>query len=324
MEVNTLKELKCVRYLTKEMPPEDRSVFELELTLDYELQDLLEQYQFIWNNYPTDDLLQLDDHNPYYTEKLREDLQQNKRQKWQRVAYWSAAAVIIITAASLYFFNNTTQYTNHRITAKGERLTIYLPDSSKVMLNGDSRIEYPSVFEDTREVTLQGEAFFEVTKDKEHPFIVHSNELDVKVLGTSFSVNNKISDNTISLAEGKVEVLFNNKEDKVTLAPQEQLIWNSNTHEAVKRNFNLEKELAWKDNILMLDDLTFSNALAPINQFYGVNFKIDNEAIEKQRITGVFQDQNLEEFISSLEFITDVQVVRQSHDNYLIKPVNHD
>ncbi len=315
MENLTEKEIKCIRYLANEMSKENRSVFEIELSIDDELQLLYKRYRKIWMLYPSD--------NVRLIPKLSQQKIQGKIQKKKSFKkIYSVAAILIIAllaGISAIYFSESFNYTNLKIADKGERKQFFLPDSSRVVLNSESILKYNENFSHPREVWLNGEAFFEVTKNPENPFIVHTDDIEVKVKGTSFGVNTLGKEQTISLATGKVNVFLKSTKDEVNLLPNEQLIWNSLNNEVIKRNFDPEKVLAWKEDILFLDNILFSEAIHKINEFYGVVFSIEGEYIENQRITGAFKDQSLEEFISSLEFITNVKIVEISPQQFTIK-----
>ena len=319
MNENTQKELKCTRYLTGEMGPEDRLVFEIELSLDEELLLLFENYKKIWSLYPIE--------NTCYNVTKPPQNSLSDRIKTLRIGkvILSTAAILLVLIGCFFYYENSFLYTNQIIAAKNERVRVMLPDSSEVILNAESSIEYPITFGEVREVTLKGEAYFKVAKDADHPFIVHNNGFDVKVLGTSFCVNTRTDQKKISLKEGKVEVLLNENNDKITLYPMEQLLLDTSNNRVIKRNFNVENEFSWIDNLLILENLTFKEALSKINSFYGVHFVIEDPQIEHQRITGAFKDQKLEEFITSLEFITNVQVTfHKTSESYLIKSIQND
>lgn len=85
-----------------------------------------------------------------------------------------------------------------------------------------------------------------------------------------------------------------------------------------KRNFDIDKISAWKDNILILDDVKLRDALFKINQFYGINFIIRDNTIANQRIKGAFKDQKIDEFIASLEFISNVTITKNGNNTFEI------
>ncbi|MGW1453500.1 FecR family protein [Salegentibacter agarivorans] len=315
MEDLTEKERKCIRYLTKEMQQEDRSVFEIEINIDYELRMLYENYRSIWKAYPIEQEFL---HSELSKQKI---LGKVRRSKSYRKLYSLAAVIFIAIIGGLTFLIHSANfnYTNLKIAEEGERLKFFLPDSSKVVLNSGSTLKYMETLSNPREVWLEGEAFFDVRKDTENPFIVHTEDIQINVKGTSFGVNTLSENQTISLETGKVKVLLKNTNDEVYLLPNEQLIWNKTANKVIKKNFDPEKILAWKENILFLDNIPFSKAISKINTFYGVVFSIDEESLRNQRITGAFKDQNLEEFISALEFITNIKVIKESSTQFTIQ-----
>ncbi|MFV8343035.1 FecR family protein [Flavobacterium sp. XS2P39] len=313
------KEKKCVRYIANEMSKAERSVFEIELSLDDELLAIFENYKMIWANYPQSNL-------PVPTPSFNQVKDKYRKSEpgtnttlflFRKQILFAAASLVI--CLGFYFTKSTSQgYANHKMAKVGERLTLLLPDSSTVILNSGSDVKYFSDFGEKREVWLVGEAFFKVRHNKNSPFIVHTDAYDVKVLGTEFNINNQSNDKTVSLEKGKVNVLLKESNDEINLLPTEELVWNSKTKAVTKRNFDVGKISAWKDNILILDDLKLQDALLKINQFYGVHFSIKDSAIANQRIKGAFKEQQLDEFIAALEFISNVTITKNGKNTFEI------
>jgi transmembrane sensor len=310
------KEKKCVRYLANEMSKAERSVFEIELSLDDDLLAIFENFQTIWISYPISELSK----QTISFEEILARSSKSERVKSVKVSIKIKAvlsmAFLLVFGLGFYFIEMTqSEYTNHRIAPKGQRLTFILPDSSTVTLNACSEVKYSSDFGEQRSIWLKGEAFFKVTKNINSPFIVHTNDFKVKVLGTEFNVNSNTINQTVSLAKGKVNIVLKESKDEINLLPNEELVWNSKTNLVIKRNFDVNKVSAWKDNILLLDEEKFEDALPKINQFYGVNFVIKDSDIANQHIKGAFKNQNIDEFITSLEFISDVQITKTTQNN---------
>jgi len=315
------KEKKCVRYLANEMSKAERSVFEIELSLDDSLLAVFENFKTIWISYPNCEIpkssLSFEEViQKYNTAEKRKPLKVYVKRK--RVLSLSLLLVFGLSFCFYFFTTTSSDYINQRIAQKGERLTFILPDSSTVVLNSGSELKYSSDFAKRRTLWLKGEAFFKVTKNAKSPFMVHTTDFDVKVLGTEFNVNSTTSDQTVSLAKGKVNVLLKESKDEINLLPNEELVWNAKTKAVIKRNFDVFKVLAWKDNILLLDDEQIETALAKMNQFYGVNFIIKDSAIAKQHIKGAFKNQTIDEFITSLEFISDISITKTNPNKFEI------
>jgi transmembrane sensor len=310
------KEKKCVRYLANEMSKAERSVFEIELSLDDDLLAVFENFKTIWISYPNNEVPKgtisfAEILNKYNNPKKNTSLKISFKKK---AAF--SMAFLLVFCLGLYFVEMTPMgYTNHRIAHEGQRLTLVLPDSSTVILNSGSEVKYSSNFKKHRAIWLQGEAFFKVTKNINAPFIVHTSDFKVKVLGTEFNINSNIINQTVSLAKGKVHIVLKESKDEINLLPNEELVWNSKTKLVIKRNFDVNKVSAWKDNILLLDDERFGDALPKINQFYGVNFIIKDSDIANQKIKGAFKNQTIDEFITSLEFISDARITKTTQNN---------
>ncbi|MFT5251619.1 MAG: transmembrane sensor [Flavobacteriales bacterium] len=317
------REKKCVRYLTNEMSKAERSVFEIELSLDANLLSICENFKTIWVSYPNSEL-------PQSTVSFEDLINRcNKPQKLQlrkasikKTLVFSVAFLLVFGIGSLFIRMPQSEYTNHRIAGKGQRLSIILPDSSTVILNSGSEVKYSNDFGKQRAIWLEGEAFFKVTKNTKFPFIVHTNDFDVKVLGTEFNINSTTINQTISLARGKVKVMLKESKNEINLTPNEELVWNAKTKAVIKRNFNVTNTLAWKDDILLLDDVKIEDAVPKINQFYGVKVVIRDSIIAKQHIKGAFKSQTIDEFITSLEFISGLKVTKISQDNIEITKYN--
>ncbi len=315
------KELKCIRYLSKEMSQEDKAVFEIELTLDRELLTIYQNYKLIWDSYPT--------HNSTRQPNCFDKPTSKKISKlinfcFNKKMAFAASILLLFSLATYYFSSGEITYTNHITTNLKDHKTIYLPDSTKVYLNGNSEIKYPNKFKTTRDVWISGEAFLDVEHNLNKPFIVHTKELDVQVLGTAFNVNTLTENKTISVERGKVKVLIKDSDHELNLRPNEELVFNSQTRDLTKRNFNLNDVLAWKDNMLILDNILIKNAITKINKFYGVTFYVEDERIANKRITGVFKDQDLKEFISSLEFIANISIQSIKNNKFQIKENGYD
>jgi transmembrane sensor len=314
------KEKKCARYIANEMSKAERSVFEIELSLDDELLAIFENYKMIWANYPQSEIAVPTPSFTQIKDKYKKAATTTNRASFLfRKQTVFALALLLVISLGFYFTNQTNQgYANHKTAKAGERLTVFLPDSSTVILNSGSDVKFFSDFAKKREVWLAGEAFFKVRHHNNTPFIVHTAAYDVKVLGTEFNINNNANDKTVSLEKGKVNVLLKESNDEINLLPGEELIWNSKTKAVTKRNFDVGKISAWKDNILILDDVKLQDAVPKINQFYGVHFIINDNAIANQRIKGAFKDQKIDEFIESLEFISNVTITKNGNNIFEI------
>ncbi|MDN5202173.1 FecR domain-containing protein [Fulvivirgaceae bacterium BMA10] len=248
----------------------------------------------------------------------------NTRTTYKPYSYrkYSLAAVIsLLLIAGVAFviqFSNTPKV-EKKVELKrkkiplGQKATIYLSDGTKVMLNAGSSISYPEKFSKTsREVSLEGEAFFEVVEDKIRPFSVISGDITTTALGTSFNVNAYQENDHIevALASGKVLIKDNNKEVKRTvLAPGELLNLDLNTGNSNKENFNVKEKLGWTESLLYFNDAGAKEVFSTLKRWYGVEFTFNREMTEKWKYSGEFKNKSLETVLKGISYVKDFDFV---------------
>ncbi len=160
MANTTEKERKCIRYLAREMAIEDRLIFQIELMLDEELSALFYELKEAWELYPTQ------------RNTTSREPRLSKKIKPKRKIYVLVAVLTLLVLGSFYFLKPPLNQMQSVSAHEGERKTVVLPDSSVVILNAGSSINYPREFENIREVFLAGEAYFQGQKDLNHPLCI--------------------------------------------------------------------------------------------------------------------------------------------------------
>ncbi|WP_288208147.1 FecR domain-containing protein [uncultured Parabacteroides sp.] len=175
-----------------------------------------------------------------------------------------------------------------------------LPDGTKVWLNSSSYLKYPNTFSgNTREVTLDGEAYFEVIGNAEKPFIVHSGNSSVNVLGTKFNMDAYSSNGFIAttLIEGSIEFCYpneNNLSHTIKIEPNEQVRYDKETMQTEVCEAYVPKDIAWKNGQIILKETPLSEILWILSKRFNVEFIIQNPAFYKYSFTGVFTNQQIE------------------------------
>lgn len=254
-----------------------------------------------------------------------------------------AASILVVITASYFLLTKQNNEPQARIAlneveaARGIRSFLSLPDGTRVYLNSDSKLEYLGNFNDSvREVTLTGEAYFDVVKDKTRPFIVHAGELDVRVLGTSFNVKNYPSDSVIeaTLIHGLIEV--SNKQQptspKVLLHPHEKLVYTRNNtvktsedllaalHNPIlvtplPRNLSDSAihETSWVYNKLIFDGERFAEIAERLERWYNVKIELKDEEIANTPIHFKIENESIEEVLKALQYIEKFNY--KIHDN---------
>ena len=180
----------------------------------------------------------------------------------------------------------------------GRKSTIKLSDGSVIKMNSGSSIKFPEKFVgDTREIEIVGEAFLEVAKDENRPFIVKAGNLKTKVLGTAFNIKSmpKEHEVRIALVEGKVQVSDTNTKREMFLAPGE-MITAKNT-DFKKSKFDYETEIAWKDGLLVFKNAPPEVIFYKLEKWYGLKI-ITNKKISRQGYTSTFSNESLEEVLN--------------------------
>jgi ferric-dicitrate binding protein FerR (iron transport regulator) len=190
-----------------------------------------------------------------------------------------------------------------RTTGIGEKLTLTMPDGSRIIVNSESTIQFNSDYgRIDRTVTLSGEAYFEVAPDSLKPFTVEANGFTTLALGTAFNISTKQSSYQVALTEGKVAVGAG--KETVNLEPGQMAVWKPDQQvNAIKiQRFDQAKITGWKDGRLAFDRKKLSHILKDLETWYGVTIKIDPGVNSNQLISGTFENKNLKDILTGLSF----------------------
>lgn len=259
------------------------------------------------------------------------------------IRYWYSAAAILVVCISIFaVYSNRSALSNHqamttkwfqRTTKPAVKTTIKLSDGTIVTLNSATTLKYPDTFNgDTREVYLDGEAYFDVHKDHQHPFIIHANKMNVRVLGTAFNVKSYLKEpvSETTLIRGSVQVTLNDRpSDRIILKPNEKLIVQNNTNKlpiskspdtlvnnTKGTNYSLTSlthfpnndktivETSWVQNKLVFADKDFLELSVQLERWYGVHFTFANDKVKAERFSGIFEKETLPEALDALKIVT--------------------
>lgn len=169
---------------------------------------------------------------------------------------------------------------------KGKKSQISLPDGTNVWVNAASTITYPVAFTGTtREIKLEGEAYFDVKSDANKPFIVHSRNTEVEVLGTAFNLNAYAITVRTTLEKGKVKVKMNNQIATVILTPGEQSVADGSSGQLKKMPVYTRLYTGWKDGELYLEDLTLLQITEQLSRAFDYDFEFADAALKELRFT---------------------------------------
>lgn len=248
------------------------------------------------------------------SEEMFARIRRNIRQKRIRRITFRVAAVLIpfVLLIGLFVQVNTrvdllgdSGYEEIYVP-KGERLQMMFQDGTRAYINSDSRLKYPKKFAlSSREVYLEGEAYFVVSKNSHRPFIVNLNGPAVHVLGTSFDVQaypeNK--DITVCLDEGRVNLTLAS-DKKYPLKPGEKLVYNKESERCtITRHADIHLSSLWKKNVIAFKDAPLSEVIKVLNRWYDVDFKIEDQSAWDVYFTITSENTLLEKVLQDLEKI---------------------
>lgn len=215
-----------------------------------------------------------------------------------------AASIIVLIFGVLWFWNKSSLQETVLLSRTGETKVFYLPDSSRVMLSGDSRLTYNAQFGKTnRELSLRGEAFFQVKRDTSKPFIVETSLIQVEVLGTSFQVIAQKLQAEVAVEKGRVKVTTQDKK-------QESILETGMSVKYGKKDGKLmisTKEDKGEQQILKFDNAPLSEVIETLNEYYDSHVTLPAD-YATLRITVVFKEVSLEEAIEIINRTLDIQL----------------
>lgn len=244
-------------------------------------------------------------------EKVKSRIKQIENRKKQlrmrRVLLGSAAVlipVLLLLGGYLYVHRNVEMI--EVLTTANQQKQCTLADGTIVWMNACTRLTYPSRFDDsTRVVTLEGEAYFKVKSDAAKPFIVKTNELTVRVLGTKFNVSAYPSDDraVATLNSGKIQVDVHSEKagGRYLLQPDQKIVFNKADHSVSIHDVEAGS-IGWKDGSLVFEDATFNDIVHTIERRYGVTIDYDKQAFMAMSYTVKFvHNESLEDILNILQ-----------------------
>ena len=243
---------------------------------------------------------------------------------WQQIAV--ACIIIVLGLVNYRMIDKQKQLSTQNFTVlaeKGQRAFITLPDSTKVWLNSDTKISYPADYGlKERNVTLVGEAYFEVAKNPDKRFIVEAKGMQVEALGTSFNVNAYQNDNKIiaSLFSGSVRVSYDRH--VAILKPHESV-----KVDLLNRSFSRYKDESmqnialWRKNEITFDGEPLEEITHIMSRLYNTTICIEDESLKKVCYIGTIRNNNLENFIDIINLTTPVVYENKGDTVFLRKRV---
>jgi transmembrane sensor len=257
---------------------------------------------------------------------------------WTRIA---ALFIFLVAVGGGYFVfqlpkqivAQTQSLYNEIVVPRGQKSQLLLSDGSKIWINAGSKLRFQNKFEGkSREVWLEGEAYFEVHKDPSHPFYVHTSDINIKVLGTVFNVKAYADEGIIetTLVSGLVSLEKKEaswkKNTEVFLKPNHKAIYLKNgsflVAEDIKRHVSEpleprkiiisqpvipEPDISWKDGKFVFEDEPFESIAKKLERRYDVSIQIEDEALKQYRYSGILKNISIEQAIKAIQLTAPIQ-----------------
>lgn len=348
---NTFDNNVIVRFLMAEASPRDVKLLESWISSDPVNKAYFEQIRDTWNSIELEK--ELDE------QQVQDDLEhvlnridpppnkqvKNNQLKGKSPLNWflkSAAIFILGFAVSwILYKNKEIDLLNENVlqiieTPKGSSTKISLPDGSKIWLNAGSKITYSSIFnKNSREVFLEEEAFFSVSKDEKRQFIVKTPDITVKVFGTSFNVKSYPNENAVetTLVEGSISLYKNSTNGKasgeeIKLDPSQRVVLYKEEQETrtltestpkrianvperkpklvLSKHIDTEMFTSWKDGHLIIKSEPLEELALTLERKYNVSIHFIDEEIRQFRFTGTFENETIEQVLAAIKLASSI------------------
>lgn len=311
-----------VKYLLGEAGPEERAQVEQWLAESEANRKHLEQLQYIWTeSKKLESNSKIDEAAAWqkFKQKIESRDNTHKRIPMTGRMIWLRVAAILIMVIGGGYLSYIYILGGDRIILESEDMVLSetLPDGTQITLNKYASIRYPKKFTgNTREIILEGEAFFNVSPDKQKPFIIHANEAEIQVVGTSFNVKSRKNETEVIVETGVVEV--SKDRHGVTLKPREKAIVRQNSSSPVKEKNEDELYNYYRTKEFTCNNTPMSRLIPILNEAYGVHIVIANNKIHNERLTATFRNDSLDNILHVLEETFNISI-QKNKDQIILK-----
>ncbi|GKG76481.1 hypothetical protein CE91St1_56240 [Parabacteroides goldsteinii] len=257
-------------------------------------------------------------------DKIFIQIQQRKKQKERRILFVSIAASLLVLFTIGYNLL-TGSHSSEQIawieisTPKGVRDSVLLSDGSKIFLNGGSDLKYPRQFTgDTREVSFTGEGYFEIAKNAKKPFLINTELIEVKVLGTKFNLKAYANDMSVEtiLEEGRVQVKHSASNQILDMKPNDCVTFNKQMNTFSTKQVDPLVATMWRSGKYSFHSTPFPEFAQTLERGFGVTFIIENPDVASRHFTGEFiRGESIDEILNILKISSKLNY--QKKDNII-------
>jgi ferric-dicitrate binding protein FerR (iron transport regulator) len=301
-----------VKYLLDEASSEEKREVETWIAASVDHRKYFEELKLVWEE--SKKLASVSEVNVDAAwDKFKNRISQPNAQihTIRRTIPWlKIAAMLILIAGGLLIANlikNESDTTPVTANANEKVIELKLPDASVATLNKNASLTYPEKFDkNKREVTLRGEAFFNVTADKDKPFIIHVNDVQVRVVGTSFNIKSENGKTEVIVETGRVEVIKNNS--SVFLGPKEKIVVGAVDTVLQKESDKDQLYNYYRTNEFVCDNTPLWKLVEVLNDAYHVNITFARPELRSLPLDVTFSNESLEQILKVISLTLDIKV----------------
>ena len=322
-EFDNIEEGLIAKYISGELNPDERQLFDAWLAQKPVNRELLKEYEKA-NELALEELgrsqakieIDVDTEWIKFQNSVKGDSNEDKVRNLEENnesenSWYRIAAVFILLVGFGFALNYYISESKDVIvkTAANQK-SIELPDGSHVTLNSNSKLSYAKNFGDIeRSVTLKGEAFFDVSRDESRPFVISTESAKIQVLGTSFNVFSRIDKSTeVVVTTGTVKVFDESGRKSVTIGAGERAEVSDNR--VVGTVNHDDNYIAWKTRVISFENQSLLVVIEALERIYNVQFNFDSGVISSCEVTATFNGQTIESILNVLESTLDLEYVK--------------
>ncbi len=265
-----------------------------------------------WNEFEVENSSKHDSDHLLHQIHHRIRLEENNDRKLKFISVFQRVAAILIvpllfsffTVLYLQFDNDNTEYANSEAYVEifcpmGARTSFKLPDGTTGFINSGSSLKYPISFSNGRNVVLTGEAYFDVYHDESNPFVVHTDNMQVKVLGTKFNVSaySDAPEEEVVLSSGRVELRSVDGEVFNVLTPNQKLVLNTEENTFEVNAVEASEYTEWTEGKLVFRNEDLSQVAERLGRWYNADIVFENDGMYPYNFRATFEDETLDEVL---------------------------
>jgi len=302
-----------VKYLLGEALPDESEAVEEWIEVDDGNRKHFNDFKLLWDEskaFATASSLDEEAQWQKFKSRLSSPVKMAPVKKMWSYQWLKVAAMVIFMAGAMviaYILFNKNENKTFAINSLDKVITDTLPDKSVITLNKNSELDYPKKFTgDTRTVSLKGEAFFSITPNKSKPFIIHVNDVTIKVVGTSFNVKSINGNTEVIVETGIVEVIRDKEE--IDLHPHEKILVQKNDSTLAKEKEKGSLYNYYRTKEFECDDTPLWQLVQALNKAYDVNIVIGRKELRSLPLTATFNNESLDQILDIIRQTFNISV----------------